>query len=165
MSHSGWQQYLQWLDRRQRGHACRHRARALPYGIVPTLSVANNAMLALSVGGTGWQAADVGNLISTNSGGFTSGSVFGLDTTGAAGGFSYGSAITGSMGLAKLGPNALTLSGTNRFTGNTIVAAGTLVATNPSTFSSATSSATLAVSNGATLMLDVGGWGGGKRPI
>ena len=82
--------------------------------------------LTLSVGGSGWTAANVGSLLSASGGGFASGSVLGIDTTAAGAGFSYG-AIAGNMGLTKLGPNSLTpLTAVNTFAGSTTVSGGTL---------------------------------------
>ena len=82
-------------------------------------------MLALSVGGTGWTAANIGSLLSANSGGFAPGSAVGIDTTNATSGFSCG-AIAGNMGLTNLGPNTLTLKPAGTFTGPTTVNGGTL---------------------------------------
>ena len=102
---------------------------AIPHTTTPTLSVTGGATLALSVGGTGWQAGDVASLVATNYSGFSAGSILGFDTTVAGtGGFSYGNALVGNMGVAKFGSNALTLSGSNTYAGGTIVNAGTLVA-------------------------------------
>ena len=99
---------------------------ALPnYGTTGKVTVGNGGTLALS--STGWTAAAVGSLLSANSAGFASGSALGFDTT--YGSFSYGSGytpITGNMGLTKLGPNTLTLTGSNTFSGTTTVSSGTL---------------------------------------
>ena len=51
-------------------------------------------------------------------------SAVGIDTT--AGDFTYGSNIPWRQGLTKLGANILTLTGTNTYTGGTIVNAGIL---------------------------------------
>ena len=84
---------------------------ALPgYSTASKVTVSSSGTLTLSVGGRSWAATDVSSLF-PNSGGFASGSALGIDTTEAAGGFSYSTAITGSMGLTKFGPNTLTLSG------------------------------------------------------
>ena len=53
----------------------------------------------------------------------------GFDTSG--GNFTYGTAITGSMGLTKTGPNMLTLLGNNNYTGPTTVSLGTLEIASP----------------------------------
>jgi fibronectin-binding autotransporter adhesin len=52
----------------------------------------------------------------------------------------------GSAGLTKAGPGALTLSGTNTYTGGTTVADGTLIATNPLAIEDGTN---LTIGNGA----------------
>ena len=87
--------------------------------------------------------------------------MLGLDTTNAPGGFTYGNPITGNMGLAMLGPNPLTLSGTNTYAGSTIVNAGVLTVTSSSALPSyaSTGATMLAVNSGATVMLDVSGSG------
>ena len=56
---------------------------ALPgYNSTSSLAVNSGGMLTLTVGGTpGWAAADVGNLVTANSGGFATGSILGIDTT------------------------------------------------------------------------------------
>ena len=100
---------------------------ALPnYGAAKNVAVGNGGMLTLPVGGTGWTAGNISSLIVSNGTGFAAGAVLGIDTTNATGGFSYGTAIVGNMGLTKFGPNALILTGTNSYTGLTTVSGGTL---------------------------------------
>ena len=104
---------------------------ALPHtSSTSALTVNSGGVVALNVGGSGWQSSDVGSLLT---GGFAPGSL-GIDTTSATTGFSYGNNLSGSMSLAKFGPNALTLSGTNTYSGNTIVSAGTLSVTSAGRF-------------------------------
>jgi fibronectin-binding autotransporter adhesin len=129
------------------------------YGTTSTVTVSSGATLSLGVGGSGWTATDVGSLLSANSGAFATGSALGIDTTAAGGGFSYGSAIAGSMGLTKLGPNTLTLSASNTYTGGTVVAGGVLVATSTIALPNYNVASKLAVSNGGMLLLSVGGSG------
>ncbi|MGA2259547.1 MAG: autotransporter-associated beta strand repeat-containing protein, partial [Thermoguttaceae bacterium] len=89
---------------------------ALPgYATPGQISVANGATLAVSAGGSGWSAVDIGTLLGGNGSGFVNGSMLGIDTSG--GGLSYSSNITGSMGLVKLGGNSLVLSGSNTYAG------------------------------------------------
>ena len=59
---------------------------------------------------------------------FNSGSSFGIDTGTSAADFTYGTALSGAVGLTKLGTGtgALILSGANTYTGTTTVSAGTL---------------------------------------
>lgn len=66
--------------------------------------------------------ADVSTMIAT--GNFTSGGAIGFDTT--AGTRTWSTAITGGMGVAKIGTNALSLSASNSYTGPTIVYSGSL---------------------------------------
>ena len=84
------------------GHLAVTNTGALPgYGTSSKLTVNNGGTLTLDVGGTGWTAGNVSSLIGSNGSGFSSGSVLGIDTTAATSGFSYGYAITGSMGLTN----------------------------------------------------------------
>ncbi len=98
---------------------------ALPgYATPGTITAARGGMLAVSAGGSGWTAAGIGTLASSNSGGFASGSWLGIDTTG--GSLTCNSNIAGSMGLAKLGGNTLVLAGSNTYAGPTTISQGTL---------------------------------------
>jgi autotransporter-associated beta strand protein len=63
-------------------------------------------------------------------------------------------ALTGSGGLEKLGLGTLTLSGTNTYTGNTLVTAGTLEVTTDDVFAN---TSTVRIQSGATLSLTHGG--------
>ena len=91
--------------------------------------------LGLGVGGSGFTTTDVDNAFSGTMTGnlsditVTASTNVGIDTT--AGTLSYTTSI-GSVtkGLTKLGSNTLTLSGSNAYTGATIVAGGTLTAGN-----------------------------------
>jgi autotransporter-associated beta strand protein len=97
------------------------------------ITVQNGATLALNVGGAGeFTAADLDLIITlgTATGGFLSGSRLGIDTTGGDLAYTSGIANTNAganvLGLTKLGTGALTLSGTNSFTGSVLVAGGML---------------------------------------
>ena len=59
-----------------------------------------------------------------NGSGFAAGSSLGIDTTG--GSLAYTGSIHGYMGLVKLGPNTLTLSASNTYSGGTTISGGTL---------------------------------------
>ena len=108
--------------------------------------VDNGATLTLQVGGTaGWTSASIGKLLLANSTGFTAGSVLGIDTTPAGtNGSSYNYPIAGNMGLTLLGPNPYTLSGSNTYTGPTLVSGGTLVLNNSKALQNSTLIATAA---------------------
>lgn len=67
--------------------------------------------------------ADLTTLLGTGT--FIANSRLGFDTT--AGNRTYASVLSGVQGLAKLGPNALTLSASNSYTGPTTISAGSLV--------------------------------------
>ena len=72
--------------------------------------------------GSGVADADISTM--TGTGNFAAGSTLAFDT--AAGDRTFTTAVTGSIGLAKLGGNTLTLSASNAYTGPTTVNAGTL---------------------------------------
>ena len=94
------------------------------YSTAGKITVAGGGMLAVSAGGSGWTSANITSLLAGNGSRFAAGSTLGIDTT--AGNLSYGSSIAGSLGLAKLGANTLTLSGSNTYTGRTTVNQGEL---------------------------------------
>ena len=93
---------------------------------------------------------------------FAAGSLIGIDTALAAGGYTYASNITDygatpvSVGIAKLGANTLTLLGTNTYTGVTRVIGGTLQIGN-GTVDSNLGTGGVAVSSGAALQFNVAG--------
>jgi fibronectin-binding autotransporter adhesin len=96
------------------------------YTTAGTIIVGSGAMLAVSAGGNDWTAAGIGTLLGSNGGGFASGSTLGIDTSG--GSLSFDTTISGSMGLAKLGGSSLILTGSNTYSGPTLLSAGTLQA-------------------------------------
>jgi fibronectin-binding autotransporter adhesin len=123
------------------------------------------------VGGDGqFTAADLDVLLPLGSGfgGFLAGSRVVLDTTDSD--FAYGGAITdpnfggNSRGLAKNGPNTLTLSGANSYTGSTAIGGGTLTFTRPAALYGGNvgswTEANLSVAAGATAGFRVGGTDG-----
>jgi fibronectin-binding autotransporter adhesin len=114
------------------------------------LTVGNSGTLTLNLGGSGWTATNVGSLLAANSGGFVAGSTLAVDTTNASGVTTFGFTIPGNLGLAKLGPNGLSLTTTNAFTGTTSVSAGTLNLAN----SGSLAGSTLIAPTVATLAFD-----------
>jgi autotransporter-associated beta strand protein len=98
------------------------------------LIVNSGATLAFNVGGAGEFSAsdlDLFNALGSATGGFKSGSVWGIDTTSAPGGaFAYGAVIGdpgGNVrGLTKLGAGTLELTGLNTYTGPTRLDSGAL---------------------------------------
>jgi fibronectin-binding autotransporter adhesin len=135
--------------------------------------VNSGATLAFNVGGTGeFTSTDIDTLaaLGTVSGGFTSGSAIGFDTTTAVGGnFIYNTAIANTnaggniLGVTKLGTNTLTLTGANTYAGTTTVIAGTLLeAKQVALYNNTPASWTatnIIVNSGATLAFNVGGTG------
>ena len=88
----------------------------------------------------------------------------GIDTT--AGDFTYATSVAGSptRGLTKSGINTLTLTGTNTYTGNTLVSAGTLqlskqVSLYNNGAAAAWSKTNINVNSGATMAFNIGGAG------
>lgn len=82
---------------------------------------------------------------------FVASSSLGFDTT--AGNRTYGTAITGSIGLTKIGANTLTLSAAGNYTGQTRILEGTLATNAGNILPDAT---TVDISSGATLQLGGG---------
>ena len=70
----------------------------------------------------------------------------------------YNGSISGSGSLSKLGSGTLTLNGANNYRGNTIIAAGTLVAGADDALSPMSN---LLIDDGASVILDFGGDGDG----
>jgi fibronectin-binding autotransporter adhesin len=122
---------------------------------IGTTTVASGATLGLGVSGTDpalFNASDLDALFAGTLAGVsnTAGvSNVGIDTT--AGDFSYASNLSGQRGIAKYGPNTLTLSGANSFTGGTLLAEGRILLSN----STAIGSGSATVTNGT---LDLGGF-------
>ena len=101
------------------------------------VSVSAGATLAVAVGGAGdWNSSTSDDILTVLAGAtFADGAIFGIDTTD--GDFTYaniGDTIYGSLGLCKLGPNTLTLIGTNSFTAGATVEDGTLQLANGTSY-------------------------------
>src|SRR5206468_8700842 len=90
---------------------------ALPgYASPGKVSVNSGATLYFSVGnGSDWQPSDLATALSNAN--FASGATLGLDTSD--GNFTYGSAISGNLGLTKIGGNTLTLTAASSYSGLT----------------------------------------------
>jgi fibronectin-binding autotransporter adhesin len=99
------------------------------YNIGGNLNVVNNSgVLAVNYGGpSDWTSGQVDTVRANAT--FNGGSAIAFDTTNAPGGATYASNIgdgAGPTGVMKLGPNTLTLTGTNTYSGYTAVRGGTL---------------------------------------
>ncbi|MGA2258566.1 MAG: autotransporter-associated beta strand repeat-containing protein, partial [Thermoguttaceae bacterium] len=95
------------------------------YGTPNTVTVGSGAGLQLQTGDgtTGWSSGQISSLLAnTTFADNTSG--LGIDTTN--GNFTYGNSITKALALTKLGPNVLTLTTANTYTGLTTVSGGAL---------------------------------------
>ena len=94
------------------------------YGTLNKVSVAGGATLAVVAwnGTYGWNDAQLSSLAANASWG--AGATLALDTGG--GNATFGGSIAQPLILEKVGYNNLTLSGTNTYTGGTIVSSGTL---------------------------------------
>jgi len=94
------------------------------YGTSGKVVLNSGGTMAVNVGGAGeWSTANVQTLISNAS---KYGGYVGIDTTNAASDVTYSNAISGNMGVRKLGDGTLILSGNNSYTGGTKVTDGTL---------------------------------------
>ena len=101
------------------------------------LVTGSGATTVLAVGGAGFGDGDVATLLAgidraVNDNGLKAGSRIGFDTS-AAGDFTLGASVQdttgtggGAIALVKLGSGTLSLSGSNSYSGGTVVAAGTL---------------------------------------
>ncbi len=127
------------------------------YATAGKITVASGGVLAVSAGGSGWTSANIASLLSSNGSGFASGSALGIDTT--PGNLSYASNIAGTMGLAKLGANTLTLAGSETYTGSTAVKAGTLQSTSTASLPGYASTGKITVASGGVLAVSVAGSG------
>jgi autotransporter-associated beta strand protein len=124
---------------------------ALPgYATPGEISVARGAALAISAGSSGWMANGISAFLASNSGGFASGSILGIDTSG--GSLFYNTSITGSMALEKLGGNTLVLNGSDSYSGGATVNAGVLILSKNGALPYGSS---LTVGPGATSIFDV----------
>jgi fibronectin-binding autotransporter adhesin len=131
---------------------------ALPgYASLSRLTVGGSGTLALTAGTAGWTATAIGYLLASNSGGFASGSTLAVDTTNAGGSFSYGGTIPGNLGLTKLGPNGLILTGTNTYLGVTTISGGTLQLGNGTSGDDGVISGTGGINDGTALVYDLYG--------
>ncbi|MEN3941471.1 autotransporter-associated beta strand repeat-containing protein [Prosthecobacter sp. SYSU 5D2] len=109
-----------------------------------TTEVAAAGTLGLGVGGTGfYSSADVDALFANTLANvnMAAGASVGIDTT--AGDFEYTTSQSAARGLAKTGPNVLTLSGNNTYTGDTLLAGGTLSISSDSSLGAATGALTM----------------------
>ena len=125
------------------------------------ITVASGATARFNVGGAdGFTSAHITAL---NSATFAAGSTLALDTANAAAAFGQTGNMSGSYHLAKVGAGTLVLSGTNTYTGDTTIAAGTLQFANPASFYNsvvdATRAAKLTIASGATAAFNAGGAG------
>ncbi len=101
-------------------------------GNLRNVIVDTGATLAVAVGASGsyWNSStdDIAALLGSAT--FANGAWLGIDTTYAAGGFSYAGTIAntsrGALGLVVLGDNTLTLSGADSYTGGTKIDSGML---------------------------------------
>ncbi len=96
------------------------------FGTPSRVTVANGAGLGLRVGttGTSYTSANLDSVLNSTAVTFGASSILGIDTTN--GDFTYGTNITGAVGLQKIAGNTLVLTGTNTYTGNTLITGGLL---------------------------------------
>ena len=125
-------------------------------------TVASGTTLGAFVGGAGeFTSADVDTLRANSD--FNTGSLLGLDPSNAPGGsFTYGSNISDASGVAgtlrlnKIGSGVLVLSGTNSYTGTTVVSSGALSIATTAALPGYDTDGSYSVANGATLAVGNG---------
>ncbi len=112
--------------------------------------------IAVGVGGPmGWSTGNINQLLATSL--FNSSRTLGIDTTVSNFTLTGTGISTAGLSLLKLGPNTLTLSGTNTYTGTTQVDGGALELMSTSTLPNVAAAGKANIAPGATLTLDVGG--------
>jgi autotransporter-associated beta strand protein len=125
------------------------------YNTSGSVVVGSGATLIASGGGMSeWLGSALDQLRSHAT--FATGSALGIDTTNAAGQYTYASNISGGLSLTKLGTNDLYLSGVNNYSGGTTVSAGILTALNPASLPGYTVSGSVNVNSGAAVAAVVG---------
>ncbi|MGO9108091.1 MAG: beta strand repeat-containing protein [Thermoguttaceae bacterium] len=116
----------------------------------------HGGILAVGVGGAmQWSTGSIDQLLTTQL--FSSSGTLGIDTSAANFTLTGAGLSTAGLTLLKLGPNTLTLSGTNTYTGSTLVSGGALELTSTNALSSVFTPGKVDVESGATLTLAVGG--------
>jgi len=99
-------------------------AKVVALNTTSAITVNNAGTLAVNFGGASdYAASDVVTLLGKTTFGATT-TAFAFDTTNLSG--TYGNALTMAAGLAKLGSNTLTLTGTSTYTGATTISGGIL---------------------------------------
>lgn len=128
------------------------------YGVSGKVVVNSGGALALTAGGTGeWTAADVAALPTKAT--FNAGSQLGIAVDGGTI-LSYTNAITGAVGLTKLGAGTLVLPTNNTYTGPTTISSGTLqIGLSGKWSGSIRTSSAISIASGATLVF-IGSTGG-----
>ena len=103
------------------------RTASLPgYSASGSVTVGAAGVLAVQAntnGTTGWNSAQIDSLVAKTT---WSSAIAGLGIDTAQGNFTYGSNLPQALLLTKLGPNQLTLTGSNTYTGQTTISGGTL---------------------------------------
>jgi len=127
------------------------------YNVMNKVTVGAAGTLALNYGSgaSDWTSTQLADLLTNNGGNFAAGSKLSLNTANGSG--SYGSDITATLSLIKAGPNTLTLSGNNSYSGTTSVTGGTLAVTKATALPGYNTAAKVTVSGTSTLQLSFGG--------
>ena len=137
---------------------------ALPnYASAGTVSVASGATLEVEAGGpaTDWVSSNLDGLLPNAA--FAPGSTFGVSVPAASNSFTYANDIgAGQAGknFTKFGPGLMVLSGSNSYTGTTLISAGTLQfgfggAANPLATTSIVNNGTVVFDYGANTALSI----------
>ena len=126
------------------------------YNTASEVSVAAGAVLAVPLGDgtTGWNSSQIATLLGSLKWS-NSTAAFGIDTTNGSATYSGNLPLPPSLGFAKLGANALILTGSNTYSGATVVSGGTLSIGDGSTFGAWLATPSVSVNSGATLEFDL----------
>ena len=117
----------------------------------PSIAINGSSSLAVNYGGgSDYTAAEVLTLLAKSTFNATA-TAFAFDTTNAIGTAAYGNNLTQPAGLRKVGTGTLALTGTNSYTGSTLVQAGTLLAKNSAALPNITTG-TITVSNSGSIL-------------
>ena len=122
------------------------------YSTSGSVTVGSAATLAIQTGSgaTGWNSGQIDTVLAKTTWADNT-AALGIDTTNSVLGFTYTTSITQPISLTKLGPNTLTLTGSNTYAGVTTVSGGTLSIGNGGSGASIGGTSGVVLANGANI--------------